>query len=132
MEIERILKTCRTIAMVGASPNPDRTSNNVFNYLIQHGYRVIPVNPAVKEISGEKCYGSLSVIPEKIDVVDVFRRSEDCLSIVEEAIKIGAKTVWMQEGVINGEAEARALAAGLEVVMDRCIMKEHKRLAGQS
>jgi predicted CoA-binding protein len=132
MEIERILKTCRTIAMVGASPNPDRTSNNVFNYLIKHGYRVIPVNPTVKEISGEKCYGSLSAIPEKIDVVDVFRRSEDCLSIVEEAIKIGAKTVWMQEGVINGEAEARALAAGLEVVMDRCIMKEHKRLAGQS
>jgi predicted CoA-binding protein len=132
MEIERILKTCRTIAMVGASPNPDRTSNNVFNYLIKHGYRVIPVNPTIKEISGEKCYGSLSVIPEKIDVVDVFRRSEDCLSIVEEAIKIGAKTVWMQEGVINGEAEARALAAGLEVVMDRCIMKEHKRLAGQS
>jgi predicted CoA-binding protein len=132
MEIERILKTCRTIAMVGASPNPDRTSNNVFNYLIKHGYRVIPVNPTIKEISGEKCYGSLSAIPEKIDVVDVFRRSEDCLSIVEEAIKIGAKTVWMQEGVINGEAEARALAAGLEVVMDRCIMKEHKRLAGQS
>jgi predicted CoA-binding protein len=132
MEIERILKTCRTIAMVGASPNPDRTSNNVFNYLIKHGYRVIPVNPTVKEISGEKCYGSLSAIPEKIDVVDVFRRSEDCLSIVEEAIKIGVKTVWMQEGVINGEAEARALAAGLEVVMDRCIMKEHKRLAGQS
>jgi predicted CoA-binding protein len=132
MEIERILKTCRTIAMVGASPNPDRTSNNVFNYLIKHGYRVIPVNPTIKEISGEKCYGSLSAIPEKIDVVDVFRRSEDCLSIVEEAIKIGAKTIWMQEGVINGEAEARGLAAGLEVVMDRCIMKEHKRLAGQS
>jgi len=130
MEIERILKTCHTIAMVGASPNPDRTSNSVFNYLIKHGYRVIPVNPAVTEVSGEKCYVSLSAIPEKIDVVDVFRRSEDCLPIVEEAIKIGAKTVWMQEGVINGEAEARALAAGLEVVMDRCIMKEHKRLAG--
>jgi predicted CoA-binding protein len=129
MEIERILETCRTIAVVGASPNPDRTSHVVFNYLLKHGYQVIPVNPSAAEISGEKCYASLSAIPERIDVVDIFRRSEDCLSIVEEAIKIGAKTVWMQEGVINGEAEARALKAGLEVVMDRCIMKEHKRLA---
>ena len=132
MEINRILKTYRTIAMVGASPNPDRTSNNVFNYLIKHGYKVIPVNPTAAEISGEKCYASLSAISEKIDIVDVFRRSEDCLPIVEEAIKIQAKVVWMQEGVINGEAEARALTAGLEVVMDRCIMKEHKRLAGKA
>lgn len=131
MEIEKILKTCRTIAMVGASPNPDRTSYQVFNYLMKHGYKVIPVNPSVAEVSGMKCYPSLSAIPEKIDVVDVFRRSEDCLPIVEEAIKVGARTVWMQEGVVNGEAEARALTAGLEVVMDRCIMKEHKRLAGK-
>ncbi len=131
MEIEQILKTCHTVAMVGASPNPDRISNQVFNYLTKHGYKVIPVNPTVAEVSGEKCYASLSAIPEKIDVVDVFRRSEDCLSIVEEAIKIGAKAVWMQEGVVNGEAEARALTAGLKVVMDHCIMKEHKRLAGQ-
>ena len=132
MEIERILKTYHTIAMVGASPNPDRTSNHVFNYLIGHGYKVIPVNPSVTEVSGEKCYASLSVIPEKIDVVDVFRRSEECLPIVEEAIKIGAKAVWLQEGVVNGEAEARALTAGLEFVMDRCMMKEHKRISGHS
>ena len=131
MEIEQILKTCHTVAMVGASPNPDRTSNQVFNYLTKHGYKVIPVNPTATEVSGEKCYASLSGIPEKIDVVDIFRRSEDCLSIVEEAIKIGAKAVWMQEGVVNGEAEARALTAGLQVIMDHCMMKEHKRLAGQ-
>ncbi len=131
MEIEQILKTCHTVAMVGASPNPDRTSNQVFNYLTKHGYKVIPVNPTATEVSGEKCYASLSGIPEKVDVVDIFRRSEDCLSIVEEAIKIGAKAVWMQEGVVNGEAEARALTAGLQVIMDHCMMKEHKRLAGQ-
>ncbi|HEX9896149.1 MAG TPA: CoA-binding protein [Dehalococcoidales bacterium] len=132
MEIEQILKTYHTVAMVGASPNPDRISNQVFNYLTKHGYKVIPVNPAAAEVSGEKCYASLSAIPEKIDVVDIFRRSEDCLSIVEEAIKSGAKAVWMQEGVVNGEAEARALTAGLKVVMDKCMMKEHKRLAGQT
>ena len=131
MEIERILKTYHTIAVVGASPNPDRTSNHVFNYLIEHGYKVIPVNPSAAAVSGEKCYASLSVIPEKIDIVDVFRRSEECLPIVEEAIKIGAKAVWMQEGVVNGEAEAKALTAGLAVVMDRCMMKEHKRLSGK-
>ena len=131
MEIEQILKMCHTVAMVGASPNPDRTSNQVFNYLTKHGYKVIPVNPTATEVSGEKCYASLSGIPEKIDVVDIFRRSEDCLSIVEEAIKVGAKAVWMQEGVVNGEAEARALTAGLQVIMDHCMMKEHKRLAGQ-
>jgi predicted CoA-binding protein len=132
MEIEQILKTCRTIAVVGASPNSDRTSNHVFNYLKEHGYKVIPVNPTATEVSGEKCYASLSAIPEKIDVVDIFRRSEDCLAVVEEAIKVGAKAVWMQEGVVNGEAEARARTAGLEVVMDKCMMKEHKRLIGQS
>jgi predicted CoA-binding protein len=131
MEIEQILKTCHTVAMVGASPNPDRISNQVFSYLTKHGYKVIPVNPTAAEVAGEKCYASLSVIPEKIDVVDIFRRSEDCLAIVEEAIKIGAKAVWMQEGVVNGEAEARALTAGLKVVMDHCMMKEHKRLVGQ-
>jgi predicted CoA-binding protein len=131
MDIEQILKTYHTVAMVGASPNPDRMSNQVFNYLTKHGYKVIPVNPTAAEISGEKCYASLGAIPEKIDVVDIFRRSEDCLPIVEEAIKIGAKAVWMQEGVVNGEAETRALMAGLQVVMDHCIMKEHKRLTGQ-
>jgi len=130
MAIENILKESHTVAVVGASPNPDRTSYHVFNYLCQHGYNAIPVNPTAIEVAGKKCYASLSAIPEKIDIVDVFRRSEEVLPVVEEAIKVGAKVVWMQEGVVNGEAEARALAAGLLVVMDHCIMKEHKRLIG--
>jgi predicted CoA-binding protein len=130
MGIVEILRESHVVAVVGASPNPDRTSHHVFNYLCQHGYKAIPVNPAATEVAGKTCYPSLSAIPEKIDVVDVFRRSEDVLPIVEEAIKVGAKVVWMQEGIVNGEAEARALAAGLLVVMDHCIMKEHKRLMG--
>jgi hypothetical protein len=128
MDTEKILKECRVVAIVGASPNPDRVSNHVFNYLCEHGFDAIPVNPTVTEVSGKKCYPSLSAVPVKVDVVDIFRRSEECLAIVEEAIKIGAKAVWMQEGVVNGEAEAKARTAGLMVVMDRCIMKEHKRL----
>jgi predicted CoA-binding protein len=130
MSIEKILKECHTVAVVGASPNPDRISHHVFNYLCQHGYKAIPVNPTATEVAGKTCYASLSAVPEKIDVVDVFRRSEDVMPVVEEAIKVGARAVWMQEGVVNGEAEARALAAGLLVVMDHCIMKEHKRLSG--
>jgi len=130
MEIERILKESHTVAVVGASPNPDRISHHVFNYLCQHGYKAIPVNPAAAEIAGKTCYPSLTAVPDRIDVVDVFRRSEDVLPIVDEAIKVGARVVWMQEGVVNGEAEARAKAAGLTVVMDQCIMKEHKRLFG--
>jgi predicted CoA-binding protein len=131
MEIRQILKTYRTVAVVGASPDPDRTSNHVFMYLKRHGYKVIPVNPRVDEVSGERCYPSLAAIPEKIEIVDIFRRSEECLPIVEEAIEIGAKVVWMQEGIVNGEAQARALSAGLSVVMDQCLMKEHKRYGGQ-
>jgi len=130
MDIEKILNECHVIAVVGASPNLDRASNRVFNYLCEHGYDAIPVNPAATEVSGRKCYPSLSSVPQKVDAVDVFRRSEECLAIVEEAIKIGAKAVWMQEGVVNGEAEAKARIAGLMVVMDHCIMKEHKRLRG--
>lgn len=130
MGIEEILKESHTVAVVGASPNPDRISHHVFNYLCQHGYTAIPVNPSATEVAGKTCYPSLSAIPEEIDVVDVFRRSEEVMPIVEEAIRVGAKVVWMQEGVVNGEAEARALAAGLKVVMDHCIMKEHKRLFG--
>lgn len=130
MGIEQILRESHTVAVVGASPNPDRISHHVLNYLCQHGYKAIPVNPSATEVAGKACYPSLSAIPEKIDVVDVFRRSEDVLPVVEEAIRVGAKVVWMQEGVVNGEAEARARAAGLAVVMDQCIMKEHKRLMG--
>ena len=131
MEIPQILKTYQKIAVVGASPNPDRTSNQVLTYLNKHGYKVIPINPNTAEISGQKCYPSLDAVPEKIDIVDIFRRSEECVPIVEEAIKIGAKVIWMQEGVVNSEAEALGVNAGLTVVMDHCLMKEHKRYRGQ-
>ncbi|MDP2920324.1 MAG: CoA-binding protein [Dehalococcoidia bacterium] len=129
MSVSEIFKVCRTVAVVGASPNPDRASHRVFNYLCEHGFKAIPVNPTATEVSGLVCYPNLSAVPEKIDCVDVFRRSEDVLPIVEEAIKIGAKAIWLQEGIVNGEAEAKALAAGLLIVQDRCIMKEHRRLA---
>jgi predicted CoA-binding protein len=125
---ERILRECRVVAVVGASPDPERVSHRVFNYLCDHGYEAIPVNPTTKMVAGRACYPNLSAIPAKIDVVDIFRRSEECLAIVDEAIKVGAKVVWMQEGIVNGEAEARGRAAGLIVVMDRCMMKEHRRL----
>jgi hypothetical protein len=100
----------------------------VFNYLCEHGFKAIPVNPTATEVSGMVCYPTLGAVPDKVDVVDIFRRSEDVLPIVEEAIRIGAKAVWLQEGIVNGEAEAKALAAGLLVVQDKCIMKEHRRL----
>ncbi len=114
--------------MVGLSPKADRPSYNVASYLKKNGYRIIPVNPTLSEILGEPSYPDLSSIPERVDVVDIFRRSEEVLAIVEEAIKIGAKAVWMQEGVINEEASARAKKAGLQVVMDRCILKEQQKL----
>jgi len=125
---EKILNICRTVAVVGLSPKPDRPSNHVANYLKEQGYRIIPVNTYAGEILGETCYPDLSSIPEPVDVVDIFRRSEAVPPIVEEAIKIGAKAVWMQEGVINEEAAARAEEAGLLVVMDRCMLKEHRKL----
>ena len=127
---EIILKKFHTVAMVGASPNPEHASNRVFNYLSGQGYIVIPVNPNVDRISGHKCYPDLSSIPGQIEVVDIFRKSEHVLPIVEEAIKVGAKAVWMQEGVINEEAAAKARDAGLLVVMDKCMRKEHLRLTG--
>jgi predicted CoA-binding protein len=131
MEIPQILKELRNIAVVGASPNPDRTSNQVLTYMKKHGYKIFPVNPNTTEVSGQKCYPSLEAVPEKIDIVNIFRRSEKCVPIVKEAIKIGAKVVWMQEGVINAEAEALGVNAGLTVIMDHCLMKEHKRYRGQ-
>ena len=124
---EKILKTCRVVAVVGLSPKPDRPSYGVANYLKENGYKIIPVNPNAREVLGEVCYPDLVSIPEPVDVVDIFRRSEEVVSIVEEAIKIEAKAVWMQEGVINEEAAARAKRAGLLVVMDRCILKEHQK-----
>jgi predicted CoA-binding protein len=125
---EKILNSSRTIAVVGLSAKPDRPSYKVASYLKEQGYRIIPVNPAEKHILGELCYPDLSSIPESVDVVDIFRRSEDVPSLVEEAIRIGAKAVWMQEGVINEEAANRAREAGLTAVMDKCMLKEHRDL----
>ena len=125
---EKILKAYRKVAVVGLSPKPDRPSHRVASYLKEQGYRIIPVNTYAEEILGETCYPHLSSIPEPVDVVDIFRRSEAVLPIVEEAIKIGAKAVWMQEGVINEEAASLAKEAGLLVVMDRCMLKEHRKL----
>ena len=130
-KIRRILSTVRTIAMVGASSNWNRPSYFVMKYLQGKGYRVIPVNPgtAGQEQLGERIYASLRDIPEKIDMVDIFRRSEYVPEIVESAIRVGARTVWMQEGVIHEQAAERARNAGLAVVMDRCTLKEHRKLA---
>jgi hypothetical protein len=128
---EKILNSSRTIAIVGLSSKPDQPSYRVASYLKEQGYKMIPVNPAEKEILGERCYPDLASIPESIDVVDIFRRSEKVPPIVEEAIRIRANAVWMQEGVINEEAAARARKAGLMVVMDKCMRKEHQRLHGR-
>lgn len=125
---KEILASSRVVAIVGISSKADKASNIVGTYLKDHGYRVIPVNPNEKEALGEVCYPDLESIPEPVDVVDIFRRSEEVLPIVEEAIRIKAKVVWMQEGIVNDEAAARARAAGLEVVMDKCMRKEHMKL----
>ncbi len=125
---EKVLTECRTIAVVGLSSNPDRASNHVAEYLQENGYHIIPVNPKEKEVLGETCYPDLASIPDKIDAVDIFRRSEDVPPIVQQAISIGAKAVWMQEGIVNKEAAAKAEAAGLTVVMDKCMLKEHVKL----
>lgn len=126
--IAEILKSSRTIAVVGLSSNPMRPSNGVAAYLKRAGYRIIPVNPKESEVLGEKCYARLEDILEKIDIVDIFRRPEYVPEVVDSAIRIGAKTVWMQEGVIHEAAAAQARKAGLEVIMDRCILKEHRKL----
>ncbi len=126
--IERILRESKTVAVVGLSPKPERASYEVASYLQQQGYRIIPVNPMVDEVLGERSYPNLKAVPAKIDVVDVFRRSEDVPGVVEEAIEVGARTVWMQDGVVNEAAAARAREAGLQVVMDRCMLREHHKL----
>ena len=129
-EIRKILQESRTVAVVGLSPNPERDSHEVARYLQEAGYRIPPVNPKADEILGERAYPDLASIPEEIDVdvVDIFRQSEHVGPIVEEAIKAGAKTVWMQLGVINEDAAKKAEGAGLNVVMDLCMLREHKRL----
>ena len=132
MSIEsEILKSSKVVAIVGLSPDPERPSFLVGDYLRHQGYHIIPVNPKEKEILGEISYPNLTAIPEPVDVVDIFRRSEDVMPIVEEAIKIGAKTVWMQEGVINQAAADRATQAGLRVVMNKCMRKELMKLKGE-
>ncbi len=127
-DIRKLLETTRTIAVVGLSEKPDRPSHHVSAYMQAQGYRIIPVNPGVIGILGERSYASLRDIPEPVDLVDVFRRSDAVPEIVQDAIAIGAKSLWLQEGVIHEAAAADAQAAGLAVVMDRCILKEHARL----
>jgi predicted CoA-binding protein len=126
-EPERILRTATTIAVVGISDKPDRPSNEVARYLMGAGYRVVPVNPVLQEVLGQRCYPSLTAIPKEvaIDLVDVFRAPEHVAPIVDEAIAIGAHAVWMQEGVVHEAAAEKAREAGLDVVMDRCTKKVH-------
>jgi uncharacterized protein len=123
--VTQILRGSRTIAVVGLSSRPFRPSHGVSEYLQSVGYHIIPVNPNETEVLGEKSYAKLEDVPEKIDIVDVFRRSEFVPEIVEAAIRIGARGVWMQEGVIHSEAAERARRAGLFIIMDACILKEH-------
>ena len=123
--ISKILDETKTIAVVGLSSNPSRASYSVSRYMQSNGYRIIPINPNETSALGEKAYTSLDEVTEKIDLVDIFRRSDEAGRHVDEAIRIGARGVWLQEGVIDKAAAERALAAGLDVVMDRCILKEH-------
>ena len=127
MSIETILEY-KNIAVVGISDNPERPSHFVASFLENQGYNIIPVNPNLQEWEGKKCYPDLRSVPVKVDVVDIFRRSEAVPPIVDEAIAINAKVVWMQEGIINEEAAAKARNEGIEVVMDRCMKTEYKRL----
>jgi predicted CoA-binding protein len=128
-ELREILRLS-TIAVVGCSPNPDRPSHAVAAYLQAVGYRVIPVNPGQSSILGEKCYPNLSAVPEKVDIVDLFRKSEEVFPLVQEAIRIGAKVVWMQDGVEHEASAQAARAAGLKVVMNDCLLRVHRRLNG--
>jgi uncharacterized protein len=125
---ENLLRNAKTIAVVGLSSRRSRPSYGVSEYMQSNGYRIIPVNPNETEILGEKSWASLEDIPERVDIVDIFRRPECVPEIVDSAIRIGAKGVWMQEGVVHDEAAGKARAAGLEVVMDRCILKEHRKM----
>ncbi len=125
-EVRTLLKNARTIAVVGLSDKPDRDSYRVAAYLQSRGYRIIPVNPTLDEVLGEKAYSSLCDVPEEIDVVDIFRKPEAVPEIVDEAIAVGAKVVWMQEGIAHNAAADKARASGLQVVMNKCILKEHR------
>lgn len=128
LPIDEILRSNSSIALVGFSPKADRPSHRVGKYLMDVGFTVFPVNPGVGEVCGHTCYPDLASIPEPIDIVDIFRRSEDVLPIVKAAIAINAKVIWMQQGIVNEEAAALAEKAGLKVIMDRCIMVDHKHM----
>lgn len=128
--LRRILAEARTLAVVGLSANWNRPSNFAAKYMQEHGYRVIPVNPAYQEVLGERCYATLEEIPERVDLVDCFRATAEILPIARSAIAIGAKVLWQQIGVLNLEAARLARAAGLDVVLDRCVKIEHARLFG--
>jgi predicted CoA-binding protein len=127
--IKKVLDDCRTIAVVGLSSDRSRASHGVAAYMRSHGYKVIAVNPNETEVFGDKAYRSLADVPEKIDLVDVFRRSSEAGGAVDEAIALGVKAVWLQEGVIDAAAAGRARDAGMLVVMDRCWLKEHARFS---
>jgi uncharacterized protein len=126
-KIDELLKNAKTTAVVGLSPSPLRPSFGVAAYLQTHGYRIIPINPEIDSALGEKAYGSLREVPEKIDIVDVFRRPENVPPIVEEAIALNVPAIWLQETVVHEEAAEKARQAGIFVVMDRCILKEHRK-----
>lgn len=131
-ELKKIYRL-RNIAVVGMSKNVEKPSNFVPKYLLEHGYNIYPVNPTAQEIMGKKSYPSVAEIPDKIDIVDIFRKAEDVPAVVTDAIKKpGIKVIWMQEGIYNDEAEADAKASGMEVVFNRCMMAEHKRLFSSS
>lgn len=127
-ELRRILEESRTLAVVGLSADPFRPSYGVSRYMQEQGFRIVPVNPKYTAILGEPCYPDLRAVPDRVDIVNVFRRSEDCEEIARDAVAIGASCLWLQLGVVNDEARRIAEAGGLAVVMDRCIKIEHARL----
>ena len=130
MNIESILRSYKTIAVVGLSPDPGRASHRVASYMQSAGYRIVPVRPDGDEILGEKVYHSLDDIPFPVEIVDVFRRSETVVPVAREAVRIGARVFWLQEGITNEEAETLCREAGLDVVSDRCILVEHRKAIG--
>ena len=129
--VDEQLRNSKTIAVVGLSNNPERDSHRVAGYLQSQGYHIIPVNPVIEEALGEKSYPDLKSVPGPIDLVDIFRRSDQVMPVVDEAIEVGAKYIWMQDGVINDEAKAKAEAAGIPVVMNDCALRQHLRRFGR-
>ena len=127
-DLRTLLSEAKTIAVVGASPKPWRDSGAIAEFLVKKGYKVFPVNPQYKEVLGMKCYPDLKSVPEKIDIVDIFRNPDDVMPVIDEAISVGARSVWMQLNVVNEQAAQKAEAAGLRVVMDLCIAVEHRAL----